>query len=84
MPEFKDRASHYTPNNIRAAVYQKYGKYLYGDPAALVNIDKPQDYYIDTDGNVHVVFQEYDIAPYAAGILDVNLDKAEGPAELGY
>ena len=84
MPEFKDRASHYTPNYIRAAVYQKYGKYLYGDPAELANIDKPQDYYIDTDGNVHVVFQEYDIAPYAAGILDVNLDKAEGPVDLGY
>jgi len=33
----------------------------------------PQDYYIDKDGTVGLIFQQYEIAPYAAGITVARL-----------
>lgn len=79
MPEFKDKASHYNMDYIRAAIYNKYTRYLYSDREYLANLQLPQDVYMDQDGNVHIVIQTYEIAPYATGIIDVNLDVKEEP-----
>ena len=34
----------------------------------------PEDFYWDENLHVHFIFQHYAIAPYAAGIIDVNID----------
>ncbi len=39
----------------------------------------PENYYLDEKGVIHFVFQQYEIAPYAAGIIDLPMceDKEE-------
>lgn len=34
----------------------------------------PENFYWDENLHVHFIFQEYEIAPYAAGIIDVDID----------
>lgn len=34
----------------------------------------PKDFYWDENLHVHFIFQHYEIAPYAAGIIDVDID----------
>ena len=34
----------------------------------------PTEFYWDENLNVHFIFQNYEVAPYAAGIIDVKLD----------
>ena len=46
---------------------------LFEDALPLKNL--PQDFYWDKNLNVHVIFNHYDIAPYAAGIIDVTLSQ---------
>lgn len=38
-------------------------------------LDKlPENYYLDENGNIHFIFQQYEIAPYAAGIIDLDMN----------
>ncbi len=34
----------------------------------------PQDFYWDKNLHVHFIFQQYEVAPYAVGIIDVDID----------
>ena len=34
--------------------------------------DYPTNYYISANKNIHIVFQQYEIAPYAVGIIDID------------
>jgi hypothetical protein len=38
----------------------------------------PSDFYVDASGSAHLVFQLYEIAPYAAGIIDLDLKTGTG------
>ena len=33
----------------------------------------PENYYLDPDGSIHFLFQPYEIAPYAVGIIDLSM-----------
>ena len=33
----------------------------------------PKEYRVDSNGNLHLLFQQYEIAPYAAGIIDLDM-----------
>ncbi len=46
--------------------------YLFPDALPLKKL--PEDFYWDSNLHVHFVFQHYEIAPYAAGIIDVDID----------
>lgn len=46
--------------------------YLFDDALPLKNL--PECFYWDENLHVHFVFQHYDVAPYAAGIIDVDID----------
>ena len=48
------------------------GLYLFDNALPLKEL--PQDFYWDENLHVHFVFQHYAIAPYAAGIIDVDID----------
>ncbi len=79
MPEFKDRAENYTIEHIRKAIRDKYGKTLYADPKYVDELKEPKDLFIDDKGNVNAVVQIYEVGPYAAGIIMVNLDVPDEP-----
>ena len=42
---------------------------------ALLLKELPRDFYWDENLHVHFIFQHYAIAPYAAGIIDVDIDE---------
>ena len=44
-------------------------------PDALPLKELPETFYWDKNLHVHFVFQHYEIAPYAAGIIDVDIDE---------
>ena len=46
--------------------------YLFNDALPLKNL--PKDFYRDENLHVHFIFQHYEVAPYAAGIIDVDID----------
>ena len=46
--------------------------FLFPDALPLKNL--PEDFYWDKNLHVHFIFQHYEIAPYAAGIIDVDID----------
>lgn len=35
----------------------------------------PNNYYLDNNHNIHFIFGQYEIAPYAVGIIDLNMEK---------
>ena len=35
----------------------------------------PNDFYFDENFHLHFIFQQYEVAPYAAGIIDVDVDE---------
>lgn len=43
-------------------------------PDALPIKKLPQDFYWDENLHVHFIFQQYEVAPYAVGIIDVDID----------
>lgn len=62
----------YTVDNLKAAVLDQASDKIFNDPP--LNITKfPKEFYVDSKRNLHVLFQPYDIAPYAAGLIDINL-----------
>ena len=46
--------------------------FLFEDALPLKNL--PENFYWDENLHVHFIFQQYEIAPYAAGIIDVDID----------
>lgn len=64
----------YTVSNLTKEVLAQVGDRLYNSDVIPLNITAfPEEFYIDDDGNLHVLFQRYEIAPYAAGLIDVIL-----------
>lgn len=64
----------FTLEKINEALWSTdYGKghYFYSDFRGLKKL--PQNYYLDGSGNIHFVFGQYEIAPYAVGIIDLNM-----------
>ena len=65
----------YSVANITAklqAYSAKEGIALYPDFQGLKEI--PKDFYFDDNMHAHFIFQQYDVAPYAAGIIDLDAD----------
>ena len=61
-----------TLDNLRRDVQEQAGDKLYTDSNLKAQIDEfPKEFYVDDAGGVHALFQQYDIAPYAAGFIDV-------------
>ena len=52
---------------------EKWRSWLYRDFAGLKKL--PRIYYLDREGYIHFVFGQYEIATYAAGIIDLNTEK---------
>lgn len=48
------------------------GLYLFDEALPLKEL--PKDFYWDERLHVHFIFQHYAVAPYAAGIIDVDID----------
>ncbi len=46
------------------------GIYLYNDFKELEKL--PENFYFDENFHLHFIFQQYDVAPYAAGIIDLD------------
>ena len=64
----------YTVSNLTKEVMAQVGDRLYNSDIIPLDITAfPEEFYIDDDGNLHVLFQRYEIAPYAAGLIDVIL-----------
>ena len=52
---------------------EKWRGWLFRDFQGLKKL--PKTYYLDTKGYIHFIFGQYEIAPYAAGIIDLNMEK---------
>jgi hypothetical protein len=62
----------YTVNNLTKEVLAQFGDKIYDSNFIPLNITAfPKEFYIDDDGNLHVLFQRYEITPYAVGLVDV-------------
>ena len=46
--------------------------FLFPDALPLKNL--PENFYWDENLHVHFIFQQYEVAPYAVGIIDVDID----------
>ena len=51
---------------------EREGIHLFDNALPLKNL--PENFYWDENLHVHFIFQHYDVAPYAAGIIDVDID----------
>ena len=49
-------------------------KVIYLFPDALPLKKLPENFYWDKNLHVHLIFQHYEVAPYAAGIIDLDMD----------
>jgi hypothetical protein len=68
--------SAFTLEAINAKIFASkapWRQWLYRDFQGLKEL--PKTYYLDKDGYIHFIFGQYEIAPYAAGILDLNMEK---------
>lgn len=66
----------FTLDKINKALWNTdYGKghYFFQDFKGLEKL--PENYYLDQEGHIHFVFGQYEIAPYAVGIIDLNMDQ---------
>ena len=73
--DLKEHVKNLTIENLRTAVAvqcEQKGIHLYSD----YRIDDfPKEFYIGHDGKVYFIFQEYEIAPYAAGWIIISMGK---------
>ena len=51
---------------------EREGLYLFDDALPLKKL--PENFYWDENLHVHLIFQHYEVAPYAAGIIDVDMN----------
>lgn len=64
----------FTLENINKALWAtEYGQggYFFSDFTGLKQL--PTNYYVDSEGYICFVFNQYEIAPYAAGIINLNM-----------
>lgn len=75
LTEIAKKPTDYTPADITAKL-KKYslqkGFPLNLDFKDLTEV--PQNFYFDDNLHVHFLFQQYEVAPYAAGIIDLDAD----------
>ena len=65
--------SSYSPNNLTLklrAYAKKNNIQLFRDFQRLTKV--PEDFYFDENLHVHFIFQQYEVAPYAAGIIEME------------
>ena len=63
----------YSPKGITRklkAYAEREGIFLYADFKELEKL--PENFYFDENFHLHFIFQQYDVAPYAAGIIDLD------------
>ena len=68
-----------SPDEFRSRIERKLREkverekiYLFPEALPLKNL--PENFYWDEKLHVHFIFQHYEVAPYAAGIIDVDID----------
>lgn len=61
----------YSIANLNKAIYEQIGDNLYNFHKEVEVF--PKEFYLDENMNLHVLFQRYDITPYAVGLVDINL-----------
>ena len=67
--------THFSLDNIskkQREYTEREGIHLFEDALPLKNI--PRNFYFDENLHVHFIFQQDEIAPYAAGIIDLDMD----------
>lgn len=66
----------YTPELLSEKLTKKAAKneelIIFDDILPLSHV--PEQFYFDADRHVHFLFQPYEIAPYACGVIDVDMD----------
>lgn len=65
--------SNYSPKNLTLKLREHAKKnkiQLYKDFQQLTKV--PEDFYFDENLRVHFIFQQYEVAPYAAGIIEME------------
>lgn len=75
LTEIAKKPTDYTPADITAKlkIYSKKNNLpLSTDFQELTAI--PEDFYFDDNLHVHFIFQQYEVAPYAVGIIDLDAD----------
>ena len=71
----KDKGT-FTLTNINKALWAtEYGQggYFFSDFTGLKKL--PENYYLDNQGHICFVFNQYEIAPYSTGIINLNMEK---------
>ena len=53
------------------------GEYFFTGAAGFNGIKDNQEFYINTEGQLVIVFNVYEIAPYAAGVIEFTLDSSK-------
>lgn len=61
----------YSITNLNKAIYEQIGNTLYNFHKEVEVF--PKEFYLDENMDLHVLFQRYDITPYAIGLVDINL-----------
>lgn len=75
LTEIAKKPTDYTPPDITRKLFAYAAKNnvpLYKDFQAVTAV--PEDFYFDDNLHVHFLFQQYEVAPYAAGIIDLDAD----------
>ena len=75
LSEIAKHGNDYTPAELTRklrAFSEKNKIYLFSDFQQLNQM--PEDFYFDDNLHVHFLFQQYEVAPYAAGIIDLDAD----------
>ena len=67
--------SHYIERLEQKLVHKVKYERLFVFPDSIPLKKLPQDFYWDKNLHVHFIFQQYEIAPYAVGIIDVDIDE---------
>ncbi len=63
--------------NAQLIKRQAEGEVFFIGPGGFNGIKEDQNFYIDSNGNIIIVFNVYEIAPYAAGVVEVPLSKTD-------
>ena len=65
----------FSPENITRKLREKAereGLMLFEEALPLKSV--PEDFYFDANLHVHLLFQQYEVGPYAIGIVDLDMD----------
>ena len=75
--EILKKVSAKTPAEIRKLVFEQTTaqNIMIFEEAAEKLTDWPQEFYIAADGTIYFIFQQYEIAPYAAGFIEIAVGR---------